>query len=146
MRTTTRRPDRKPTHRRRDLADTAAVASRRYGWQYGGASESQNALESQPPETDVGRRVAKLRLSFGLHGSEAANQKREAGVADEQSLRQLFSELERVGVDPHTLSAGLGVRSDEALRVLRGLPDNAGPAAFLSRLRQDATQRGPAHR
>ena len=81
-----------------------------------------------------------------MQGSDAANQKREAGVADEQSLRQLFSELERVGVDPHTLSAGLGVRSDEALRVLRALPDNAGPAAFLSRLRQDATQRGPAHR
>jgi hypothetical protein len=73
-------------------------------------------------------------------------QKREASVADEQKLKQLFSELERVGVDPHTLSAGLGVRSDEALRVLRALPDGAGPAAFLTRLRQDATQRGPVHR
>ena len=83
---------------------------------------------------------------LGCGTGDAANQKREASVADEQSLRQLFSELERVGVDPHTLSAGLGVRSDEALRVLRALPDGAGPAAFLSQLRQGATQRGPAHR
>ena len=74
------------------------------------------------------------------------NPKCEASVADEQKLKQLFSELERVGVDPNTLSAGLSVRSDEAMRVLRDLPDGAGPAAFLSRLRQDATQRGPAHR
>ena len=65
-------------------------------------------------------------------------------MADELKLKQLFSELERVGVDPHTLSAGLGVRSDEAMRVLRDLPDGAGPAAFLTRLRQDASQRGPA--
>ena len=82
---------------------------------------------------------------WGQERKRAPNQKREASVADEQKLKQLFSELERVGVDPHTLSAGLGVRSDEALRVLRALPDGAGPAAFLTRLRQDASQRGPAH-
>lgn len=78
-------------------------------------------------------------------GASHPNQQREATVADEQKLKQLFSELERVGVDPHTLSAGLGVRSDEALRVLRALPDGAGPAAFLTRLRQAASQRGPVH-
>ena len=66
-------------------------------------------------------------------------------MADEQKLKQLFSELQRVGVDPNTLSAVLGVRSDEALRVLGALPDNAGPSAFLARLRQDATGRGSAH-
>lgn len=62
-------------------------------------------------------------------------------MSDEQKLKQLLSELERVGVDPNTLSAGLRVRSEEALRVLRGLPDGAGPSAFLSRLRQDAGPR-----
>lgn len=69
----------------------------------------------------------------------------EACVADEQKLKQLFSELQRVGVDPNTLSAVLGVRSEEALRVLGALPDGAGPSAFLARLRQDASQRGAAH-
>ena len=68
----------------------------------------------------------------------------EASVADEQKLKRLFAELQRVGVDPNTFSAVLGVRSDEALRVLAALPDGAGPSAFLTRLRQDATQRGAA--
>ena len=64
-------------------------------------------------------------------------------MADEQKLKQLLSELERVGVDPNTLSAGLRVRSEEALRVLRTLPDGAGPSAFLSRLRQESGTRAP---
>jgi hypothetical protein len=50
-------------------------------------------------------------------------------------LERLIREFERVGVDPNTISAGLAVREDEALRALATLPDNAGPSAFLSRLR-----------
>jgi hypothetical protein len=50
-------------------------------------------------------------------------------------LERLIREFERVGVDPNTISAGLAVREDEALRALAALPDNAGPSAFLSRLR-----------
>ena len=42
---------------------------------------------------------------------------------------------ERVGVDPNTISAGLAVREEDVLRALRALPDDAGPAAFLSQLR-----------
>lgn len=109
------------------------------------ARASRKKLERQPARADAGK-TAGLARRHDLPGALHPNQQREAGVADEQKLKVLFAELERVGVDPHTLSAGLGVRSDEALRVLRGLPDGAGPAAFLTRLRQDATQRGDAPR
>ena len=44
-------------------------------------------------------------------------------------------EFERVGVDPNTISAGLAVREDDALRALAALPNNAGPSAFLHQLR-----------
>lgn len=50
-------------------------------------------------------------------------------------LERLMKEFERVGVDPNTISAGLAVREDDALRVLASLPDNAGPEAFLQQLR-----------
>lgn len=50
-------------------------------------------------------------------------------------LDRLIREFERVGVDPHTISAGLAVSEDEALRALAALPDDAGPTAFLARLR-----------
>jgi hypothetical protein len=52
----------------------------------------------------------------------------------------LLRELERVGVDPHTISAGLAVSEEDVMRALRGLPDGAGPAAFLSQLRHVMTQ------
>lgn len=46
-----------------------------------------------------------------------------------------MKEFERVGVDPNTISAGLAVREDDALRALAALPDRAGPSAFLHQLR-----------
>jgi len=53
---------------------------------------------------------------------------------------QLLQELKRVGVDPNTISAGLAITRDDALRALAALPDGAGPAAFLSQLRTLTTQ------
>ena len=50
-------------------------------------------------------------------------------------VRELVAELERVGVDPDHMVAGLTSRADDALRALRVLPDGAGPAAFLAQLR-----------
>lgn len=52
-----------------------------------------------------------------------------------KQLAELLKEFERVGVDPNTISAGLAVREDDVMRALRGLPDNAGPTAFLAQLR-----------
>ena len=54
-------------------------------------------------------------------------------------VRQLVAELERVGVDPDQMVAGLTSRADEALRALKALPDGAGPAAFLAELRSKST-------
>jgi hypothetical protein len=56
-----------------------------------------------------------------------------------ERFAQLLRELERVGVDPNTISAGLAVSEDDVLRALRALPNGAGPAAFLSQLRQVMT-------
>ena len=50
-------------------------------------------------------------------------------------VRELVAELERVGIDPDHMVAGLTSRFEEALRALRALPDGAGPAAFLAQLR-----------
>jgi len=50
-------------------------------------------------------------------------------------VRQLVAELERVGIDPDHMVAGLTSRAEDALRALRTLPDGAGPAAFLAELR-----------
>lgn len=52
--------------------------------------------------------------------------------------RQLVAELERVGVDPDHMVAGLTSRAEDALRALRVLPDGAGPAAFLAELRNQS--------
>ena len=57
-------------------------------------------------------------------------------------VRQLVDELERVGVDPDQMVAGLTSRSEEALRALRALPDGAGPAAFLAELRNQSSPVG----
>jgi len=57
-------------------------------------------------------------------------------MKQEERFERLLREFERVGVDPNTLSAGLAVREEDALRVLSALPDAAGPAAFLAELRR----------
>ena len=56
-------------------------------------------------------------------------------MTEGKRFAQLLKEFERVGVDPNTISAGLAVREEDALRALHALPDNAGPAAFLTQLR-----------
>jgi hypothetical protein len=55
-----------------------------------------------------------------------------------ETLRTLVHELNRVGVDADHMVAGLSARADDAIRALRSLPDGAGPAAFLARLRSDS--------
>jgi hypothetical protein len=57
-------------------------------------------------------------------------------------VRQLVAELERVGVDPGQMVAGLTSRAEDALRALRALPDGAGPAAFLAELRNQSSPVG----
>ena len=57
-----------------------------------------------------------------------------------KQLDALLREFERVGVDPNTISAGLAVPRDDVMRVLQSLPNDAGPAAFLSKLRSVMTQ------
>jgi hypothetical protein len=56
-----------------------------------------------------------------------------------ERFARLLNELERAGVDPNTISAGLAVSEEEALRALAALPDGAGPAAFLAQLRRRKT-------
>lgn len=60
-------------------------------------------------------------------------------MTQEKELADLLQEFERVGVDPNTISAGLAVSRNDVMRALRSLPDQAGPEAFLSRLRVIAT-------
>lgn len=75
-------------------------------------------------------------------------------MADGQTFEELLSEFRRVGVDPDTFSAMLALRPEDALRALRALGDNAGPTAFLTKLRQqgltaaaaDATRVKPIER
>src|SRR6185312_11871553 len=57
-------------------------------------------------------------------------------MSQAERFAHLLREFERVGVDPNTISAGLAVREEDVLRALAALPDNAGPAAFLSQLRR----------
>ena len=59
-------------------------------------------------------------------------------------VRQLVAELERVGIDPDHMVAGLTSRAEDALRALRELPDGAGPAAFLAALRNHSSPVGSA--
>ncbi|HET9423759.1 MAG TPA: hypothetical protein VFO55_00200 [Gemmatimonadaceae bacterium] len=56
-------------------------------------------------------------------------------MSQSERLERLIREFERVGVDPNTISAGLAVREDDAMRALAALPDRAGPSAFLRQLR-----------
>jgi hypothetical protein len=56
-------------------------------------------------------------------------------MSQAEHLATLIRELERVGVDPNTFSAGLAVRDEDLLQILRTLPDAAGPSALLARLR-----------
>lgn len=63
-------------------------------------------------------------------------------MTDERRFEELLTEFERVGVDLHSFPAGIGVRREDALRILRTLPDGAGPAAFLTRVRQDSPSTG----
>jgi hypothetical protein len=58
-------------------------------------------------------------------------------MTDNERFTRLLAEFRRVGVDPDTFSAVISVTPDEALRVLHDLDDDAGPAAFLSRLRRE---------
>lgn len=62
-------------------------------------------------------------------------------MTDERRFEELIAEFERVGVDPHSFPAGITVRREDALRILKSLPDGAGPAAFLAQVR-DSQQRG----
>ncbi len=62
------------------------------------------------------------------------------GMSQTERFANLLHEFERVGVDPNTISAGLAIRQEDALRALSALPDGAGPAAFLAQLRTLATQ------
>jgi hypothetical protein len=61
-------------------------------------------------------------------------------MSQAERFAHLLREFERVGVDPNTISAGLAVREHDVLRALSGLPDNAGPSAFLSKLREVVAQ------
>ena len=63
-------------------------------------------------------------------------------MTDERRFEELLTEFERVGVDANNFPAGLGVRREDALRILKTLPDGAGPAAFLNRIRNDTPPRG----
>jgi hypothetical protein len=58
-------------------------------------------------------------------------------MTDERRFEELLSEFKRVGVDLNSFPAGIGVHRDDALRILRSLPDDSGPAAFLSRVRHE---------
>jgi hypothetical protein len=62
-------------------------------------------------------------------------------MTDERRFEELLAEFERVGVDRDSFPAGIRVRPEDAMRILRSLPDGAGPAAFLARLRLDAPNR-----
>ncbi len=65
-------------------------------------------------------------------------------MSQTERFENLLQQFHRVGVDPNTISAGLAVREEDVLRALAALPDNAGPAAFLSQLRLVMTQESKA--
>jgi hypothetical protein len=67
-------------------------------------------------------------------------------MTDERRFDELLAEFERVGVDPDSFPAGIDVQRDAAMRILRSLPDDAGPAAFLAEVREEQlVPRTPAH-
>jgi hypothetical protein len=57
-------------------------------------------------------------------------------MTDERRFEELLAEFERVGVDLNSFPAGITMQREEALRILRSLPDDAGPGAFLARFRE----------
>ena len=58
-------------------------------------------------------------------------------MTDERRFEEVLAEFERVGVDLHSFPAGITVQREAAMRVLQSLPDRAGPAAFLARIREE---------
>jgi hypothetical protein len=58
-------------------------------------------------------------------------------MTTERRFEELLAEFERIGVDLNGFPAGITVRPEDALRILRALPDDAGPGAFLARLREE---------
>lgn len=64
-------------------------------------------------------------------------------MTDERRFEELLAEFERVGVDLHSFPAGITVRREEAMRILNSLPDDAGPAALLARIREVQQSRTP---
>jgi hypothetical protein len=64
-------------------------------------------------------------------------------MTDERRFEELLAEFERVGVDLNSFPAGITVRRDEAMAILQSLPDDAGPAAFLARIREVLQSRTP---
>ena len=58
-------------------------------------------------------------------------------MTDERDFGELWVEMERVGIDPHRFPAGLTVRRELAVRILRVLPNGAGPEAFLTAIREE---------
>jgi hypothetical protein len=62
-------------------------------------------------------------------------------MTDELRFAELLAEFERVGVDPNGFPAGIPVLREDALRMLRALPDGAGPVAFLAAIREDSLVR-----
>jgi hypothetical protein len=60
-------------------------------------------------------------------------------MTDERRFTELLAEFERIGVDPNSFPAGITVRPGDALRILRSMPDDAGPEAFLARVREVRT-------
>jgi hypothetical protein len=60
-------------------------------------------------------------------------------MTDERRFDELLVEFERIGVDPNSFPAGITMRPDDALRILRSMPDDAGPGAFLARVREVRT-------
>ncbi len=56
-------------------------------------------------------------------------------MSHQRDFDDLLHEFQRVGVDPNTISAGIAVRPEDMRRLLASLPDNAGPKAFLTKLR-----------
>lgn len=66
-------------------------------------------------------------------------------MTDERRFEELLAEFERVGVDLNGFPAGITIRREDAIRILQSLPDDAGPAAFLARVRAEQQVRTPAH-
>ncbi|MDQ2666287.1 MAG: hypothetical protein M3Z05_09775 [Gemmatimonadota bacterium] len=58
-------------------------------------------------------------------------------MTDERRFGELFTEMTRVGIDPHRFPAGVAVEQALAVQILRVLPDGAGPEAFLTAVREE---------